>query len=77
MIAEKTRASNKKEIPIFRMSHLSIDMINPAFMPTTMRFAAENVKFGSDRHSPAGRFESLFPQQQSRIRADGFAYWAP
>jgi hypothetical protein len=32
IIATKTKASNKNQVPIFRMSRLSIDMKNQAFI---------------------------------------------
>jgi hypothetical protein len=41
IIATKTTASNKKQIPIFRMPGVSIDMKNP--ISIILRFAVENV----------------------------------
>ncbi len=42
IIATTTKAGNKHQIPIFKMSRLSIDMKNP--ISTNMRFAVEIVK---------------------------------
>ncbi|HTY64848.1 MAG TPA: hypothetical protein VMG30_21545 [Acidobacteriota bacterium] len=44
IIATKAKASNKNQVPIFRMSRLSIDMRNPAFIFPKIGFAGENVK---------------------------------
>jgi hypothetical protein len=44
VIATKAKANNKDQIPIFRMSRLSINMINPALVLARIGFAVENVK---------------------------------
>jgi hypothetical protein len=44
IIAAKTKAGTKNQIPIFRMFRLSINMQNAAFISAKIGFAAENVK---------------------------------
>jgi hypothetical protein len=43
VIAMSTRANNKSQIPIFRMSQLSIDIRNSTFVFARIGFSVENV----------------------------------